>query len=492
MTTIINAKIGESKGRARVWMEGKKLSHGGVHIGSKYSIKADKVTRRLELIEVPFDFSGHSVNVSKRERNGVVHPVLDLRTDLIREVFEDDYKVRIALRRGRLVITALQIQTRIRERLKRLKEKVERGEKLATVSLFHGAGILDRAIHSGMLRSGVGSYIQVGVEMESDYLDASMRNNPHMWQENSVAIHSDVRDVYLSDKMEQCDLLIAGIPCTGASKSGRTKNKLQYAEDHDGAGALYIDYLNWLRHANPCIAIIENVGEYANTASMSAIRSVFNHLGYKVQETVLDGWDLGSLEHRKRLVVVAVTPGYADTFSLDNLKATRVRESCLNDILEPIALDDSRWKKFEYLAIKEERDKAAGKGFARQLLTGEEDGCGSVGRGYSKCRSTEPFIKHPTDSTLSRLFTAVEHTRIKAIPEDMIVGLSETVAHEVCGQSVDYPMFVSVGVEIGESIMRSRNNVIQFRKRPVEVTSTEPDDQEQDEVPKTGSLALFI
>lgn len=74
----------------------------------------------------------------------------------------------------------------------------------------------------------------------------------------------------------------------------------------------------------------------------------------------------------------------------------------------------------------------------------------------------------------------------------MIVGLSETVAHEVCGQSVDYPMFVSVGLEIGDSIMRSRNNVIQFRKRPVEATSTGPDDQEQDEIPKTGSLALFI
>lgn len=137
MTTIMNAKIGESKGIPRVWMEGK-LHHAGIQIGKKYSIKPDKLARRLELIEVPFDFAGKCVSVSKRDRNGVVHPVIDLRSEQIREVFEDDEKVRVALRRGRIVITALQIQTKIRERLKRMKDKLERGQKLAVASLFHG------------------------------------------------------------------------------------------------------------------------------------------------------------------------------------------------------------------------------------------------------------------------------------------------------------------------------------------------------------------
>lgn len=379
MTTIMNAKIGESKGIPRVWMEGQKLHHAGIQIGKKYSIKPDKLARRLELIEVPFDFAGKCVSVSKRDRNGVVHPVIDLRSEQIREVFEDDEKVRVALRRGRIVITALQIQTKIRERLKRMKDKLERGQKLAVASLFHGGGVLDRAIHSGMLRSGVGSFVQVGVELESEYLDCSMRNNTDIWTEESIAIHSDVRDVYLGENTPQCDVLIGGIPCVGASKSGRSKNKLEFAEDHDDAGALFVDYLNWLRHVNPCVAVIENVGEYAKTASMSAIRSVFKHLGYVVREIVLDGWDFGVLEHRKRLVVIATTPGFADTFSFDNLKVTRVRESCINEILDPIPLDDESWKTYEYLAEKEKRDKEAGKGFERQLLTGQEDGCGTLG-----------------------------------------------------------------------------------------------------------------
>ncbi|MGP5240128.1 DNA cytosine methyltransferase, partial [Pseudomonas helleri] len=198
MTTIINATIGVSKGLPRVWMEGQKLHHGGVQIGKKYAIKADVPAKRLELIEVPFDFSGKHVTVSKRERNGVVHPLIEIRSEQIREVFEDDEKVRIALRRGRIVITALQIQTKIRERLKRIKDKLDRGEKLAVASLFHGGGVLDRAIHSGMLRSGVGSFIQVGVEIESEYLDTSLRNNDNvLWNEDSIAICSDIRDVHL-------------------------------------------------------------------------------------------------------------------------------------------------------------------------------------------------------------------------------------------------------------------------------------------------------
>lgn len=491
MTTIINATIGVSKGLPRVWMEGQKLHQGGVQIGKKYAIKADVPAKRLELIEVPFDFSGKHLTVSKRERNGVVHPLIEIRSEQIREVFEEDDKVRIALRRGRIVITALQIQTKIRERLKRIKDKLDRGEKLPVGSLFHGGGVLDRAIHSGMLRSGVGSFIQVGVELESEYLDTSLRNNSELWTEDSIAICSDIRDVNLGDNIPDISILISGIPCTGASKSGRTKNTLEFAEDHDEAGALYIDFLNWVRVANPAIAVIENVSEYANTASMSAIRSVLKHLGYDVHETVLDGWDFGSLERRKRMVVVAITQGLGDTFSFENLKVNKVRESCINDILDPIPLDDESWKAYDYLAEKETRDKAAGKGFARQLLTGSEDGCGVLGKGYKKGRSTEPFLIHPTNPALSRLFTKAEHARIKGIPQVMLEGVSETIGHEIAGQSVCFDQFDSVGEEIGNFLMRSRSNILTFpKRRPVaEPAAVLPEPEPV--VAQTGTMSLF-
>lgn len=455
MTTIINAKIGEARQKPSIWMEGQKLTHGGLRIDDKYSIRSDKTARRLELIAVPASFVGSTFTVSKRERNGVIHPLLQLRTDEIREVFEDDEKVRIAIRNGRIVITALQLQTKIRERLKRLKEKLARGEKLAITSLFHGGGVLDRAIHSGLLRAGVGSFVQVGVELEAEYLNASLRNNPDLWQEDSIAICSDIRDVSLEGKIPQCQILIAGVPCVGASKAGRSKNRLEFAEDHDSAGTLFFDLLEWVKATNPAICILENVTEYQNTASMAVIRSVLISLGYTLKETVLDGSDFGALEKRKRMVLVASTPGMGDLFSYENLVSRKTREASISEILEDVALDSPRWKPYTYLADKEVKDIAAGKGFTRQLLTGEEGGCGTIGRHYFKGRSTEPFLIHPENPELFRLFTRIEHSRVKTIPAVVTEGVSETAAHEIMGQSGIFEKFSSLGEELGFSLHRT-------------------------------------
>ncbi|WP_349238082.1 DNA cytosine methyltransferase [Pseudomonas koreensis] len=370
-------------------------------------------------------------------------------------MFEDDEKVRIAIRNGRIVITALQLQTKIRERLKRLKEKLDRGEKLAVTSLFHGGGVLDRAIHSGLLRAGVGSFVQVGVELEAEYLNASLRNNPDIWQADSIAICSDIRDVSLEGNIPQCEILTGGVPCTGASKAGRVKNDLEFAEEHDSAGTLFFDYLAWVKANNPAIVVLENVPEYQNTASMAVIRSVLRSLGYVLNEEVLDGSDFGALENRKRMVMIAHTPGLGDLFSFENLKTHKVREASINDILEPVPLDSTRWKPYAYLTEKAIKDKAAGKNFGLQRLTGNEDGCGTIGRHYFKGRSTEPFLIHPENPDLFRLFTRLEHGRVKTIPAVLTEGVSETSAHEIMGQSVVYEQFDSIGEEIGSSLFRT-------------------------------------
>ncbi|APC19406.1 DNA cytosine methyltransferase (plasmid) [Pseudomonas frederiksbergensis] len=442
-------------GQVRCNFEGQKLTHGGLRIGDKYTIRSDKAARRLELIAVPTSFVGSTFTVSKRERNGIVHPLLQLRSDEIRQVFEDDEKVRIAIRNGRIVITALQLQTKIRERLKRLKEKLARGEKLAVTSLFHGGGVLDRAIHSGLLRAGVGSFVQVGVELEAEYLNASLRNNPDLWQADSIAICSDIRYVSLEGNIPQSDILTGGVPCVGASKAGRAKNDLEFAEEHDSAGTLFFDYLAWVKATNPAIVVLENVPEYQSTASMAVIRSVLISLGYVLKEKVLDGSDFGALEKRKRMVMIAYTPGLGDLFSFENLKPHKVREASINEILESVPLDSPRWKPYTYLSEKAVKDKATGKNFALQRLTGNEGGCGTIGRHYFKGRSTEPFLIHPENPDLFRLFTRLEHGRVKTIPAVVTEGVSETAAHEIMGQSVVYEQFDSIGEEIGLSLFRT-------------------------------------
>lgn len=448
-TTLITSKIAESRGVARVWLEGQKLLNAGVQIGTRYSLRTPG-HNRLEL--VPLATAGETdlvVTVSKRERHGVISPLLEIRTELLRKLFKTAEKVRVVIRLGRIAVTAIEKDIRVQERRDRLKHKLQANEPLAVCSLFHGGGVLDRAIHSGFARHGIATYIRIGIELEEAYLDASLRNNAMLWRDDSIAICGDIRDVRRGDDMPACDLVVAGIPCTGASRSGKAKNKLAAAEDHPSAGALFVDFLDFVRYSNPALAILENVPDYLNSTSMMVIRSVLGSLGYRLFECVLSGNAYGALENRERMAVVAYTDGLFDGFDLKDIIPLRTKEATLADVLDDVALDHESWKSYDYLDLKEQRDVAAGKNFRRQLLSADSPSCGTIGRGYAKARSTEPFIRHPIQSTRSRLLTVAEHARVKTIPAEMVRGVSDTTAHEILGQSVIFAAFEALGAVVG-------------------------------------------
>lgn len=454
MTTVLNIKIGESRARPRLWLEGYQLERAGVQIGTRYELTSP-LADRIELRPVTDDRAGTTFTVSYRRRNGNQRPVMDIRSDKLREVFAQSEKVRVAIRDGRIVITANHLEAKMAERSSRLLAKVRDGKPLAFGSAFHGIGVLDKALHAGFKKAGIATFLKVAIELESAYLSASMRNNPELFTNDSVAVCSDIRDVDLSRNAPQLDAFACGIPCTGASKSGKAKNSLEFAEDHSTAGTLFFDFLDAVKCLNPAIVVGENVVPYKNTASMAVIRSVLDSLGYHVHENTLKGKDFGVLENRERLVFVAICKRLPQTFDWASIAFAATRHATLGDALEPVAENSPRWKTYEYLETKAKSDKEAGKNFARQLLDADATSCGCCGRGYAKGRSTEPFLKHPTNPLLSRLFTPVEHARVKGIPESIIEGISETTAHEGLGQSVIFPKFEAVGYLIASALAKA-------------------------------------
>ncbi len=456
-TTLITSKIGESRGIARIWLEGQKLLKAGIKIGTRYSIQVVDKRARLELVPVHDDcHSEQVVTVSRRARYGVVTPLLEIRTALLRQLFSGAEKVRIVIRLGRIAVTAIDKDERVTERLSRLRRKLQSGEPLAVCSLFHGGGVLDRAVHSGLARQGIDTYTRIGIELNEHYLDASIRNNPMLWRDDSFAICADIRDVKRGDDIPACDLVVAGIPCTGASKSGKAKNKLLATEDHPSAGSLFVDFLDFVRYSNPAMAIIENVPDYLTSTSMMVIRSVLNSLGYRLFECILDGHTFGALENRSRMAVVAYTEGVFDSLGQEDILPLRTKENTLAEVLEDVVPDHESWRSYEYLQLKEQRDIADGKSFRRQLLTAQASGCGCIGRGYAKARSTEPFIQHPTEPGLSRLLTVAEHARVKTIPVELVHGVSDTTAHEILGQSVIFTAFEALAVAVGRRLAELR------------------------------------
>lgn len=448
MPTLINRKLGErSNGRRRVWLEGQQLAADGYEPGMKLRVEV-----KGDCFVLHAGTEGQ-YTVSSRNKNGRITPVIDCTAEELADLFDGVEKVRIAIQRGKIVVTAHHQQQRVNERVEAFMKKIDNGQPLDFASLYHGGGILDRALHDGYGRVGIKTRIAVAVEVEARYLECSRRNNSVLWDEKSVAIEGPIQDVDLYRRAPSVDALCAGIPCTGASKSGRSKNKLDYAESHSTAGALFFTTLEFIKILNPAVVWLENVSEYLNTASWEVIKSVLTSLNYKLHVTVLDGFELGALEKRRRMCCVAVSEGLPYDFDLESLEPIRKREESLAEILEDIPLDSPRWKTCTYLAEKEAKDKAAGKGFSRQLLTPEADGCGTIGRGYSKLRSTEPFLVHPEDPSLVRIFTPTEHARVKTIRPALVDGECDTIAHEILGQSVDSCAFEAAAFAHGTSIM---------------------------------------
>lgn len=358
-----------------------------------------------------------------------------------------------------------------RRRGGRTLTKLLAGTALAACGLFHGAGVLDSALHEGFSMTGVALQLAAAVELDESYLSASISNNPALWSAPSrqYAIAAPIQQVTLRRGAIEADLLAAGIPCTGASLAGRAKNGLGCAEEHDSAGSLFVDFLNWVTTTQPSGIVVENVPQYAGTASMAVIRDTLVAMGYRLSERVLSGAEFGALEDRKRLCMVAVTGMLAEVeaFCLDAVTPLRQKEASLAAVLEPVALDDSSWRTFDYLAKKEESDIAAGKGFRRQLLTPAATAVGTIGRGYAKCRSTEPFLVHPVNASLSRIFTPVEHARVKTIPERIVADMSATEAHEVLGQSVIYSAFSAVGRGVSDWLVRCAASLTAFARDSV-------------------------
>jgi len=445
MATMVQYTLGEHRGVSRLWIEGKRLVREGFTYGARLRMAIEDGRLTLRVLEA--HETGHSVRVSRRKTNET--PLFEIRDNLLAGLFGRRARVVVKFMRGRMTITKHHLDERRTERETALMQRLTGGEALRVASLYHGGGVIDSAIHEGLSDAGVSSYCALASEIEPAYLEASLANNPHLFRDDSLILNAPIEQLNFAHALRVgADLLVAGIPCTGASKAGKAKNRIKHAEQHASAGAQFYAVLRMVEVLNPAIVLVENVVGYRDTAGYAVLVSTLATLGYRIDDCALNGNDHGVLENRDRLAMVAVSDGLAG-FDLSDVVPVATKPANVAAILEPAEAVDALWKDYGYLRDKEARDKASGKGFHRQIVTPEAERVGTIGRGYAKIRSTEPQLQHPTDPLLTRLFSVLEHARLKGIPARIVEGLSTTVAHEVLGQSVVYPAFRAVGRALG-------------------------------------------
>ena len=430
-TTYTAAK--ETKRGTRIWIEGQKLSLSGFAPDALYTVLYDGVSKRITLTLDPVV---GSKRVTKSTRNGKDRPIIDLQSKMVDSVFSGGDRLRVTFNHGQIIISEHHEVTSQEQREDRFQQRTENGT-LLKASMFTGGGISTDAITQAISQSGLNSRMSWVCEMEVKYIESAGQNC--MSIDDDTAFLVGMAEEIEPDLYSEVDVLSFSMPCAGFSKAGKSKHK-QTSENHSGTALFGV--INAIKASNPSVIISENVTEALDSPIYQLLTSELRRTGYKVFEQILDQRHTASIENRARYWMVAVSEGIAP----ESLELPQVIQDqpTIASILE--ANPREQWSTNDYLHAKAERDLAAGKGFKRQLITGAETTCGTIGRYYAKKRSTEPFVVN--SEGLERLFTPIEHARVKSVPEHLIKGISKTTAHEILGQSVDYRQPLKLALQL--------------------------------------------
>lgn len=448
---VLLRQIGEHRGAPRLYLDTTALAAAGFTPGVAIDLIPGSQDEARLTIRVS---SQGKRKVSRKQRGRHEVPVIDINSHQDLQPFSAAGLVRVVIEAGAVHVLMPASVRKSLARSARLAAKLALGQPLRTAGIAFGAGIASGAIHKGLAAGGVSSELALANEICEEYLDIGRQSNPVVATTTTTAampMQELAQDDWLLRRVQPVDILEAGIPCSGASRAGAAKRGLARMEDHPHVGHLIAAALQVIAALQPAILVVENVETYRNTASASILRAWLRDAGYTVAETVLNARDFGSLEARVRWFLVAHPPELP--LDLKEMAPEETARSCLGDLLEPIDPDDERYRRVDYLKVKQERDAESGKHFSMQLLTPASTLVPVLRKGYHKGGSTDPRLLHPTDPERSRLLTAAEHARIKGISPDLIGGVPETTAHQVCGQSVDVRTVQAIGQRLARALL---------------------------------------
>lgn len=441
-------KVGENRGAPRIWLEGTETGRAGFVPGQRFDLEVQGT-----MIVLQANKDGSRVVSGKKmgERN---NPIIDINSRALLAIFDGMAAIRVVVKKDQIFLLPLASELKKKERFDRLREKLEAGDPIEMGSLSHGGGVLSHAIHAGLKQAGIETHLAFANDIRGELLEHAAVHND-AWSEDTVVLSAPMQEYAFDDRgvasIPKVSILELGLPCSGASKAGKSKRGLIHPEAHPHVGHLVVAALVIVSKTNPAIVILENVPEYSQSASADILRNQFKDLGYNTHERVLNGKEWGALENRNRWCMVACTHGIK--FDFDQLQPPGASPQLISDVLDKsIQPGADNWREFSYLKDKEMRDAEKGNSFGMQILTETGNSVPTLRKGYAKSGSTDALLRHPEDPNLLRQFTPGEHARIKGVPESLVEGLSNTVAHQVLGQGIVYPPFKGVGLHVGNSL----------------------------------------
>lgn len=446
-------KIGINKGAPRIWLDMPGLADVGLAPGARYDV--DLVPHGIRLRRS--DAGARCVSV-KKLRSGTQRPIIDINGRESLKMFAGCGHVRVIVRVDAVYVLSLSSDIARRERVSRLRNRLDCGAPLRVASISHGVGVLSYAAHLGLRESGIESALAVFNEIHTGYAEQSLLSNPASKGAAPLCapMQELVQDHWTMEHLPKVEVMELGLPCSGASVAGKSKLGLAKMEDHPHVGHLVHAALVLIARLQPTVLVLENVTDYARSASAQLMRHQLADMGYRIEEFVLKARDFGALENRIRWALVATTDGVPPLGELHTWhQPHQAQVPALGSLLDPVADDDPSWSAMSYLRHKQDRDMASGNGFLMQVVSAASTQVPTIRKHYNKGGSTDPYLQHPSQPELLRKFTPDEHARIKGVPTDLVGGMSATGAHEALGQGIVVAPFKALFRRLGACILQA-------------------------------------
>lgn len=164
---------------------------------------------------------------------------------------------------------------------------------MKAIELFTGAG----GLALGLENAGIEH--ELLVEIDKDCVETLKNNRPN-WN----VIHDDVHNVDFSKY--DADIVAGGFPCQAFSYAGK---RLGF---EDTRGTLFFEFARCVKEVSPKICVAENVQgliRHDKGRTLKTMIEVLESLGYRVEYKVLNAWDYGVAQKRKRMFLIGVKDG---------------------------------------------------------------------------------------------------------------------------------------------------------------------------------------
>lgn len=316
---------------------------------------------------------------------------------------------------------------------------------MKTIELFAGAGGLALGLENAGLEH------ELLVEIDDDCVETLKLNRPK-WN----VLHGDVHEVNF--KEYHPDVVTGGFPCQAFSYAGK---RLGF---EDIRGTLFFEFARCVKETQPKICVAENVQglvRHDKGRTLKTMINILESLEYNVEYKVLNAWDYGVAQKRKRMFLVGTKKGIKFTYPKSLEYHPTLRDALANvPKSDGVTYSENKKKVLELvppggcwvdLPIEVQKDymgksyysDGGKRGMARRLSWDEP----------SLTLTTSPAQKqtercHPDET---RPFTVREYARIQSFPDSWQFAGKITSQYKQIGNAVP----VKLGEAMGKAIISS-------------------------------------